>query len=99
MYKVNFFLGQTELRKKASTSVNITTNYLTKKKSTGLRRSNSASKLLGLTLLIFPDKEEYGISMNNYEGFKVNIIQIRTSLWYEVNAGKNIFPRSWSTVL
>ena len=42
-----------------------------KQHQTKLRRSNSASTLLGLTLLVNPDKEEYGISMNNYEGFRV----------------------------
>ena len=36
-----------------------------------LRRSNSASTLLGLTFLLYPDKHEYGIAMNHFKGFRV----------------------------
>ena len=41
-----------------------------------LRRSNSASTLLLLTFLLYPDKHEYGIAMNNYKGFRVLRISI-----------------------
>ena len=36
-----------------------------------LRRSNGASTLLGLTILLYPDKHEYGIAMNHFKGFRV----------------------------
>ena len=38
---------------------------------TELKRSNSANALLGLSVLLYPDRKEYNLSMNNYYGFKV----------------------------
>ena len=38
---------------------------------TKLKRSNSASTLLGLSVLLYPDSEQYLVATNNYYGFKV----------------------------
>ena len=47
---------------------------LDEKKSSGhLRRTNSASSLLGLSLLLYPDKNEYdGLALDNFYGFRVS---------------------------
>ena len=46
---------------------------------TELRRSNSANALLGLSVLLYPDRKEYNLSMNNYYGFKV---VLAAAVWY-----------------
>ena len=41
-------------------------------KKLGLKRTNSASTLLGLSFLVYPDKSNYKIGMNNFYGFRVS---------------------------
>ena len=36
-----------------------------------LKKSNSASTLLGLSILLYPDSRQYEMGMNNYFGFRV----------------------------
>ena len=36
-----------------------------------IRRTNSATTQLGLTVLLYPDKEEHLIGLNNYVGYRV----------------------------
>ena len=52
------------------------------KKITGLRRTNSASSVLGLNILLYQDHDDYkgktwtGVVQNNFLGFKVCAILI-----------------------
>ena len=40
-----------------------------------LRRTDSASTLLGLSILLFPDRQQYGgVVLNNFYGFRVSLI-------------------------
>ena len=45
-----------------------------KEKQKPLRRANSASTQLGLTVLLYPDVKQYKLSVNSFEGFKVSSI-------------------------
>ena len=36
-----------------------------------LRRTNSANAQLGLTILLYPDTQNYAMGMNNFYGFRV----------------------------
>ena len=66
-------------RKKRQVKIRANTqknNNATKKKKkpepTKLKRSNAANSRLGLSVLLYPDTDNYGnATMNNYEGFKV----------------------------
>ena len=62
----------------STTATNATTAKTEKKRNSGvLRRTNSASTLLGLSILLYPDKNEYdGVALNNFYGFRVSVCQI-----------------------
>ena len=66
-------------KKKATTSsgeatvTSVASSKVTQAKTeTKLLKSNSASTFLGLTLLLYPDENQYEIYNNNFYGFKVN---------------------------
>jgi len=57
-------------RKRRKRSTNSTTT--TSSSSKTLRKSNSANTLLGLTILLYPDQEQYDkVGLNNFYGFRV----------------------------
>ena len=39
--------------------------------SRNLRRTNSANAQLGLSILLYPDTQNYAMGMNNFHGFRV----------------------------
>ena len=73
-------------RKRSSSSTGCKTNTTSRssnssskatKKKLVLKRTNSASSVLGLNVLLNPEIEEYedGLTQNNYHGFKVTQIK------------------------
>ena len=68
--------GEGNRKKRSTSSQNVTSNKKSNKTKVTqpLRRTNSASSVLGLNLLLNPEVREYrtGLTQNNYEGFKVH---------------------------
>ena len=62
-------------RRKRSTSGNETNNATTSKSKTVLKRTNSASSVLGLNVLLYQNQTEYwtGLVQNSFVGFKVRL--------------------------
>ena len=58
-------------RKKRSTVETAKVSMTAKEEQKPLQRTNSASTLLGLTVLLYPDVQQYKLSVNNFQGFKV----------------------------
>ena len=70
---LKFSIGTTTESNNEAVTVKTTSAIKKKKKEPKkLKRSNSANVELGLSVLLFPDKDNYGLSvMNNYVGFRV----------------------------
>ena len=67
-----------EKRKKRATSVDNTNSTTNNKTKTSLKKTNSASSVLGLNILLYQNLADYwnppdwrGLVQNNYIGFKV----------------------------
>lgn len=78
-------------RKKRSTVETVTIKKTEKEKQKSLLRSNSASTLLGLTILLYPDVNQYKLSVNNFEGFKVSFLTQKAIFWPYVDKAPHIF--------
>lgn len=72
------FVDKKNMRRRRSTD-SIPNAMVTKstgkeeKQGATLRKTNSASALLGLSFLLYPDINEYdGVALNNFYGFRVS---------------------------